>query len=245
MIFSITRGIFVWPSFIDFLSSFWWFHEYLAINLETKVVSRRENKIIWNHLGIRLGRSDGTRAQPDVQPVWTFFLHFICTTLGSRFIPKQLWISHPKKKINEIQATKIEKYARFILTFSFGDVLDKNTAKKTEQSWCWSPALVIFWTKILQLEGVRSLVPLLPRPNIWLEGEVRFQTSAYLPSWWNDQPEYSGPFCVLKSRHHRPFGEGRVEIFFMLGDSRPGTCCGRTHTHTHTYTHTASTQASN
>ena len=32
----------------------------------------------------------------------------------------------------------------------------------------------------------------------------------------DDQLEYSGPFCVLKSRNHGPFGEGRAEIFSKI-----------------------------
>ena len=51
----------------------------------------------------------------------------------SRFIAKYLWIP-PKnlKKINEIQVTKIKKYAWSYLKSCFGDILDKNTAINIE-----------------------------------------------------------------------------------------------------------------
>ena len=70
--------------------------------------------------------------------------------------------------------------------------------------------------KNTELDGVRSLALPPPPPNIWLEGALGCKTSAYLLSWCNDQLEYSRPFCVLKSMHHGPFGEGRVEIFSKL-----------------------------
>ena len=102
-----------------------------AINLETKVVSWSVNEINWNYLGIRLGRSNGARAQPEVQAVSTFF----CTSC-----------------INEIHATKIKKYARFILISCFGDMLDKIELKRQN-----SPDVkVLFWLHFGQKSFIRA-----------------------------------------------------------------------------------------
>ena len=111
---------FLWPGFIDFFYFFWWFHGYFCNKSWNQGgFMKCENKISWNHLGIRLGpragaeagaerearsggRSGGPRAQPDAQVVSTyFFSHFMNTTLISRFICKISVNTNQKNEKNQ------------------------------------------------------------------------------------------------------------------------------------------------
>ena len=150
MVISINREIF-------FVSWFHWFSlQFLMVSgifgnksWNKGGFMRCEYKINWTHLRIRLDRSDARRRSRMSKRCQLFFCTSCIQPWVQDLFPNSCEYHQKSKKIIEVQAKKIKKYALFILKSCLSDVLDKNTDEKTEQSWCWSPALVIFWTKIL------------------------------------------------------------------------------------------------
>ena len=108
------RAFFLWPGFIDFFWNFLWFHGYFGNKSWNQGgFMKCKNKIIWNHLGIRLGprtvvptfaprearsegRSDGPRAQPDAQVVSIFFFALHEYHLGFKIYCQNIREYHQK-----------------------------------------------------------------------------------------------------------------------------------------------------